>query len=683
MLAPLQPRTGDALFFWPHSVENRAALRTSIAAVLAVLLSFAFHLETPYWSGMTVVIVANLYTGSIIDKAMLRIMGTIAGAFLGYYVAGLVANSFLLYLLACFLIISVCVYYYHLSAYGYAYLLGALCAFIVISQLSIDPPNAFFVAIWRPVEIGLGVLISAISAYTIFPNHLKDNILLQVDLLFVNLGKEFTQLQDCLFGKEVTFADLTASNLALKKEIRKAVELVGVMGRELGTTHERIDEVRAILDTFYALTRQFQYLLITANEKIIGKALLKPVFRAIQHDLVTLKQAYATNTLTSITLETGDVVAQESLDGLDYNYVLFFNQVNHHLQTLVSLLTQKPTALQPQFKMINKQQRMQSDPDLIKNSIKAGLSVILALAFWLTSNWPGGINGIISSLLISVRKNLVDMKYVSIHRLVGCALGGGIALLSLFFFEFSIGELVCVMLLCVWGFTYFMFKVPYYSYVGLQANIALIISLAQEGGPPVLLDPPLQRLAGIVIGIAASFIVANVLWRSDGLTVLTRYLDKLYRYMGFNLEQVLLVSGEQKSLHDLANIFWIARGLMESLAQEQLPPKKQHRLDELTLEFESRVIIQATISHIISAVDLDTARATAQQLHLEIKAEELALVTAFQQHDKTSALKINQRLQFFLAGVEDLPAHFKEDKAAYHNLVTYITALSQLANRVQ
>ena len=98
-LVPVLKRslTGDNVFpYWPRTVENRAAIRTAIGALVAVLVAFKFHLQSPYWSGMSVVIVANLYTGSIIDKALMRIIGTIVGAVLGFYIAGLVANSFFL-----------------------------------------------------------------------------------------------------------------------------------------------------------------------------------------------------------------------------------------------------------------------------------------------------------------------------------------------------------------------------------------------------------------------------------------------------------------------------------------------------------------------------------------------------------------------------------------------------------
>lgn len=684
---------------WPQSVESRAALRTAIATLAAVLISFAFHMQTPYWSGMTVVIVTNLYAGSIIDKAMMRIIGTIAGAFLGFYVAGLVANSFLLYMLSCFLIVTVSVYYYNLSTYGYAYLLGALCAFIVISQLAISPQNAFFVAIWRPVEIGIGVVIAAISAYSVFPNHLKENMLQQVNALFDDLSKEFKQVQEGLLHDELVLDAVAESNLLIKKKVRKAVELIGVMSRELGATRERIDELSAILDSFYSLSRQLQYLLITLpkhNDLIALRALpLEAVFSAIQQDLVQLQSVFINSSTVPIVLQTGN-----ALDNLDnqfkknhqnfvaksdfiYSFIHFLKQVAQHFLLMQSLLTHAPVTNASKFQVINKQERMRTDPDLIKHSIKAGLAVLLALGFWLISNWPGGLNGIISSLIISIRKNLFEMKNISIHRLIGCFLGGGVALLSLFVFEMNLYDFILIVFFSVWGFTYFMFKSPKYAYIGLQANIALIISLAQEGGPPIALAPPLQRLAGIVIGIVASFIVANSLWRTDAFTALNRYLTKLYDYMGYNLNQILLVADPAKSVHELANLFWISRGLIESLSEEDLKPRKQGKLTELSLKFESLVIIQATTSHIAATIDQNKAHDTADLLSFNITAYEQNLVEFYQRHDTAGGLALSKKLQKFISEIEKSPNYSLVDDNDLRNLLAYINALNQLALRIQ
>lgn len=691
--------TGDlVLFFWPQSVENRAALRTAFAALIAVLISFAFHLETPYWSGMSVVVVANLYTGSIIDKATMRIIGTIAGAFIGYFVAGLVVNSFLLYLFSCFLIIVIAVYYYNLSAYGYAYLLGALCAFIIISQLAINPQNAFFVAIWRPVEIGIGVLVSALSAYVIFPNHLKDNINVQVHDIFDDFSAEFKQLSGSLLQGKMDFNTVTQSNLKIKKKIRKAVELIGAMNHEIGVTKEKTDELRAFLDAFYNLSRQLQYLNLSSptpeDLSSIQSMPIEPVFAAIQHDLALLQSAFTGQSSITMVLQTTEAIAtlekhfsQEKRGYLVksdfvYSFIHFLQQISQCFSSMHALLVGSPVN-KPKFQFINRQQRLRSDYDLIKHSIKAGVSVILALSFWLVSNWPGGLNGIISSLIISIRKNLYDMTNISIYRFIGCFLGGGVALFSLFILEMNLFELIMILFFFVWGFSYFMFKYPKYAYIGLQANIALIISLAQEGGPPVLLDPPLQRLAGIIIGIVASFIVANILWRSDVWTILNRYLNKLYNYMTFNLQQILTVSEGTLSLHDLANLFWVSRGIMEALADEHLSPNKQNRLTELTHRFESLVFIQATISHILVTIDREKAHATAELFNLNLPLYEQQLVVLFEHHDKAGGEALNHQLQVFLDGIEQHSSYSKVDDNDLRNLFAYINALNHLALRIQ
>ncbi len=687
------------MFFWPRRVENRAALRTAIGALAAILISFKFHLETPYWSGMSVVIVSNLYTGSIIDKAMMRVIGTLAGAFLGFFIAGVVANSFILYLLCCFLIITVSVYFYNYSKYGYAYLLGALCAFIIISQLALNPQNAFFVAVWRPVEIGIGVFVAAVSAYAIFPNHIKDNILIQVHGLFDDFLNEFHQLQDILARDKVSFSELADINLKIKKKLRKSVELIGALNQEIGVTQETVDEFRAYLDSFYTMSRQLQYLLITTPDsddiKAIKRLNTNKVFEAIEYDLLLLQSQFNDQTSTT-TLHSGDALTELNTNfqhdkknisvksDFIYSLIHYLQQVNQRLSLMHTLLTSGTVQATPKYKVISKQQRLRSDFDLIKHCIKAGLSVLLALGFWLVSNWPGGLNGIISSLILSIKsKNLFDMKHVGLHRLVGCFLGGGVALVSLNMFEMNLFELIIVLFFSIWAFTYFMFKNTKYSYIGLQANIALIIALAQEGGPPVLLDPPLQRLAGIVIGIVATFIIANVLWRSDVWSILNRYLGKLYKYLTFNLKQVLLVSEDERTLHDLANLFWITRGLLEGLGNEKLGDKKRKRLNKLIPGFESLVIIQATISHILSSIDINQAHKSGALFEFDLMSYEKKLVELYEHHDVQGGVELGDVFIDFISDLENKSGYSAINDDELRNLFAYVNALKQLAGRVQ
>lgn len=684
------------LQLWPRSIENRAALRTAIATLIATLISFKFHLDTPYWSGMTVVIVSNLYTGSIIDKAMMRIIGTIAGAFLGFYVAGIVANSFLLYFLSCFLIICISVYYYNYSKYGYAYLLGALCAFIVISQLALNPHNAFYVAIWRPVEIGIGVLIAAISAYTIFPNHLKDSILKQVQDIFSDFIAEFNQLGLDLKQDKHSFSDLAKTNLKIKKKTRKAVELIGFLNKELGVTKEKTDELRAFLDAFQALSREIQFLMLSVpkstDKDFLQNVSLDFVFLAIQHDLEHLKEAFLNPSMEPKILETASALVKLNKmfnkehysvkSNFIYSLVHFLEQINNNLTLMHSLLSGITVKIVPSYKVLSQQKGQGSDLDMLKQGIKAGLSVILALSFWMISNWPGGLSGIISSLVISIRNNLYEMKNVSMHRIVGCFLGGGVAIFSLAAFEMDLIKFSILLFFMVWAFSYFTFYIPKYAYIGTQANLALIISLAQQGGPPQFLDPPLQRLGGILIGIAASFLVANVLWRSDVWTILKRYLSKLNYFILFNMRQVLLASKKEKSLHDLASLFWISRGIIESLGQEHLAIKKQNKLKILTTRFERLVIIQATLSHILVSINRERAEESAAALGFNVSKVAEQIVFCYEQANKEEGGALSSNLKQFLETMDKKPEYFTENYGDLRNMLAYINALNQLALRV-
>jgi uncharacterized membrane protein YccC len=685
---------GDSVFpFWPRTVENRAAIRTAVAVLVAVLLAFKFHLQNPYWSGMSVVIVANLYTGSIIDKALMRVVGTVVGAFLGFYLAGLVANSLILYLLACFLIIAVSVYYYQYSSYGYAYLLGALCAFIIIAQITINPESAFFVAVWRPMEIGLGVLVFSICVYAIFPNHLKDSVFIQVTELFDEFENQFCELSQAFSQEEINLEHTRGTLLRIKKKVRKATELIGAMNHELGVTKDRIDELRALLETFLSISRQVSYLssfpVNELNEIKLYTTEIQAIFSAVIEDCLLLKSIFINReeetkplrTATELHLFEQQVERDKQRGNFIYSFVTFVQQVDQNLQLIGQLLMRVPVAKKG-YIVLNKQSRLRADHELVKHSIKAGIAVLLAMGFWLISNWPGGINGIVSSLVISIRRNLLEMKHIIIHRLIGCSLGGGSALVALAVVEMNLYDLITLLFFAVWAFSYFMFKFPKYSYIGLQANIALIITLAQEGGPTVLLDPPLQRLAGVVIGIVASFIVANVLWRTDIWKLVNTYLDRLYNYIACNFNQFLMEGVNPKAFHDLSSLFWLSRGLLESLSDQSLSVKKQKLLDELRKKFEVLVITQASVSTIIATIDRTKAVTTAALFNCNLASIESQVASAYGAKDKLAASSAKQQLDFCSTAAESTVSSSLISYADLRNLISYLNALRQIVSRV-
>ncbi|KTD65718.1 FUSC family protein [Legionella spiritensis] len=613
--------------FIPQSKENRAALRTAIAALVAVFIAFLLHFDKPYWSGMTVVILANIYTGNIIDKALMRIVGTVIGASLGYFLAGFIVNSFFLYFLACFVIVAAAVYYYNFSSYAYAYLLTALSAFLVISELALNPEDAFYVAIWRSVEIGLGVLVSAAAAFCLFPNNIHEIFLQEADELFDGFNELLTQLRDDLLNDNTSLDVMALSRRKLRKKVKKTTEMIGFMRREIGFSRRKIDAFRLLVDSFFSLVRVMTYFTTARHYKAVKKNLrhtafpVAAMFTAAQLDLMRLKAAFLQGRRVVPVERIGALdglllnLASESGDhqDVDLEMAYLFRKINHIFMSLHNVL-QGSRPETPGKRFISTKQRLHNDPDVIKHGIKAGLSVILALGFWLVSNWPGGLNGIISSLVISIRKHLYEMQNISIYRLLGCLCGGGLALFSLTYFKLNLYDFTMVMFFGIWGFSYFSFKFTSHAYIGLQANIALIIAMAQEGGPPSVLAPPLERLGGILIGIVASFIVANTIWRVDLVAVFVRRVNKLSRYLMTGLRNLLAEQERGRQLYDLTSLFWASREAMETLDNERLKPQKQVLVDRTKQQFHELILLQATLRHIFENIDQQ------QACHILVKA---------------------------------------------------------------
>lgn len=588
---------------YPKSIENRAALRCALATLTAIMIAYALHLDKPYWSGMTVVILANLYTGPIIDKAIMRIVGTLIGAWVGFFIAHYVANSLLLYLLINFLIISFAVYYYNFSHYAYAWLLGALGAFIVIAQIAINPEEVFYVAIWRPIEIGLGVLVSAAFAYCIFPNTITANLEQEIKTLFINLGELIDLVTINLNDAEPDLNPLKEDNLNFRKKLRKASEMTGFMRLELGVGRERIDQFRLVLGEFYRMSRELNYLLLSfefrADEKTRLVPVLTPVFNAIQNDLNALSLDFFGRIDADFPLQS--LTAMASVNKSDFTKSPEASRLIDFLTLFVTMMQRLQQLLPrpPGKQKISHQRQLRDDPDIYIHAIKAGLAALLALVFWLVSSWPGGLNGIISSIVISIRGHLFEMKNISIYRLLGCLIGGGTALFPLAFFTLDLYSFILLLFVATWAFSYFSFKFTDYAYIGLQANIALVIALAQAGGPPADLSPPLERLGGVIIGITASFIIANLLWRTDIFSLMQRQQAKLFKGLCYN-RNILLdqTKSNDSELYDLATLFWLNRGLLESLETLSLSKKKQMKLDKAKQRFEQMTLMQAMLAHL-------------------------------------------------------------------------------------
>ena len=148
------------------------SLRNWLASMLALYLAFVLQLDAPYWSWLTVWIVAQPTPGMLLSKSLYRVIGTLAGALLGIILISLFAQTPELFVLALALLVGGCTVASNVltNFRAYATVLAAYTAGIVASDAINTPDQIFFIAMARGAAILIGIAC-AILVTCIFAPH--------------------------------------------------------------------------------------------------------------------------------------------------------------------------------------------------------------------------------------------------------------------------------------------------------------------------------------------------------------------------------------------------------------------------------------------------------------------------------------------------------------------------------
>lgn len=160
----------------PSKTDWIFAIKTFIAGILALYVSFSLDLAYPMWSICTVFIIANPYAGMSASKSFFRILGTILGASVSVIVTPLMIHTPWLFTLFLAIWVSVCLYISLLdrTPRSYIFMLAGYTA-VIISYTIVNlaegtsTSTVFAVALSRFLEISVGVVCSAIVTMAFLP----------------------------------------------------------------------------------------------------------------------------------------------------------------------------------------------------------------------------------------------------------------------------------------------------------------------------------------------------------------------------------------------------------------------------------------------------------------------------------------------------------------------------------
>lgn len=174
-------------------------IKCGLAAMLAWWVAQTIRLPNPTWALITVFVLALApYVGSMGEKGLLRIVGTLVGGFLGMLLVGNFANNIFIIVGGMFTILTICTWLFGWNRFPYAFFLCALTTNVVVSSGLSDPDNAWAIALHRFLEVSIGVGSTLLINSLLWPRYARLEF---KDKLWASLRDIRTMFADAV-GKE-------------------------------------------------------------------------------------------------------------------------------------------------------------------------------------------------------------------------------------------------------------------------------------------------------------------------------------------------------------------------------------------------------------------------------------------------------------------------------------------------
>ena len=144
------------------------AFRSTLASVLSMIVAMALHLDNPYWAAITAVSIVVPDVSNSFLRSFDRCLGTLVGAAVGYFGAHFVGEP-PIFQLICASAVAFGIYGTERGAHGYAVLLGAVTVVLVMFGALEAPNDGFRLAVYRSMEIMVGVGVSYLVQVALAP----------------------------------------------------------------------------------------------------------------------------------------------------------------------------------------------------------------------------------------------------------------------------------------------------------------------------------------------------------------------------------------------------------------------------------------------------------------------------------------------------------------------------------
>ncbi|MEZ1320920.1 FUSC family protein [Pseudomonas fluorescens] len=507
-----------------------------IAAFLTLWLAMRLELPQPRTAMITVFIVMQPQSGQVFAKSFYRFLGTLAGSAMMVTLIALFAQNTELFLGSLAIWVGICsagaARCRNFRAYGFV-LAGYTAAMVGLPALA-HPDGAFMAAVWRVLEISLGILCSTLVSAAILPQTASAAMR---NALYQRFGVFALFVTDGLRGRSKA-ESFEASNVRF---IAEAVGLEGLrsvtvfedphMRRRNGRLSRLNSEFMGITTRFNALHQLLERLRVNGEEHVVaairpglqdlaevldgfsGRALTSPDAARLATALASYKEGLPARvrSLRAIFQETEPSDAEQ----LDFHtaYELlyrFVDDLHSYAQTHASLAD-------------HRHERERWDEPFTPQTnwwaaaasgIRASFILVVLGSYWVATAWPSGATmTLIAAATVGLSAATPNPKRMAFQMACGTFLGALIGFVEMFFiFPWIDGfPLLCVMLAPVIVLGSFLTSRPQYAGVGLGLLIFFSTGSVPDNltiyNPYTFINDYIAMVMGMLVCAAAGAII--------------------------------------------------------------------------------------------------------------------------------------------------------------------------------
>jgi uncharacterized membrane protein YccC len=507
-----------------------------IAAFLTLWLAMRLELPQPRTAMITVFIVMQPQSGQVFAKSFYRFLGTLAGSAMMVTLIALFAQNTELFLGSLAIWVGICsagaARCRNFRAYGFV-LAGYTAAMVGLPALA-HPDGAFMAAVWRVLEISLGILCSTVISAAVLPQTASAAMR---NALYQRFGVFALFVTDGLRGRSKA-ESFEASNVRF---IAEAVGLEGLrsvtvfedphMRRRNGRLSRLNSEFMGITTRFNALHQLLERLRVNGEEHVVaairpglqdlaevldgfsGRALTSPDAARLATALASYKEGLPARvrSLRAIFQESEPSDAEQ----LDFHtaYELlyrFVDDLHSYAQTHASLAD-------------HRHERERWDEPFTPQTnwwaaaasgIRASFILIVLGSYWVATAWPSGATmTLIAAATVGLSAATPNPKRMAFQMACGTFLGALIGFVEMFFiFPWIDGfPLLCVMLAPVIVLGSFLTSRPQYAGVGLGLLIFFSTGSVPDNltiyNPYTFINDYIAMVMGMLVCAAAGAII--------------------------------------------------------------------------------------------------------------------------------------------------------------------------------